>query len=64
MTILVAPDSFKGTYTAAEVAAHVASGIHDGGRRATQLPVADGWGGDFRRALPQPSGVIGDCRRR
>ncbi|MBP2268283.1 glycerate kinase [Pseudarthrobacter sp. PvP004] len=47
MTILVAPDSFKGTYTAAEVAAAIAAGIHDGGGSATQLPVADGGEGTF-----------------
>ena len=27
VTILVAPDSFKGTYTAAEVAEHISTGI-------------------------------------
>lgn len=47
MSILVAPDSFKGTYTAAEVAAAIAAGVHDGGRLATQLPVADGGEGTF-----------------
>lgn len=47
MTILVAPDSFKGTYTAAEVAAAIAAGIHDGGGSATQRPVADGGEGTF-----------------
>ncbi len=47
MTILVAPDSFKGTYSAAEVAAAIAAGIHDGGGAATQLPVADGGEGTF-----------------
>ncbi|MEV4953774.1 glycerate kinase [Paenarthrobacter nitroguajacolicus] len=47
MSILVAPDSFKGTYTAAEVAAAIAAGIHDAGGSATQLPVADGGEGTF-----------------
>jgi glycerate kinase len=47
MTILVAPDSFKGTYTAAEVAAAIAAGVSDGGRSASQLPVADGGEGTF-----------------
>ncbi|MDR6415256.1 glycerate kinase [Pseudarthrobacter sulfonivorans] len=47
MTILVAPDSFKGTYSAAEVAAAIAAGVSDGGRSATQLPVADGGEGTF-----------------
>jgi glycerate kinase len=47
MTILVAPDSFKGTYTAAEVAAAIAAGIGDAGGVAAQLPVADGGEGTF-----------------
>ncbi|BCW50326.1 glycerate kinase [Arthrobacter sp. StoSoilB13] len=47
MSILVAPDSFKGTFTAAEVASAIAAGIHDGGGSATQLPVADGGEGTF-----------------
>lgn len=47
MTILVAPDSFKGTFPATEVAAAIAAGIEEGGRLATQLPVADGGEGTF-----------------
>ncbi|MDF2052136.1 glycerate kinase [Arthrobacter sp. Cr_A7] len=47
MTILVAPDSFKGTYSAAEVAAAIAAGIEDGGLEAVELPVADGGEGTF-----------------
>jgi len=47
MTILVVPDSFKGTYSAAEVAAAIGAGIEDGGGRAIQLPVADGGEGTF-----------------
>ena len=47
MTILVAPDSFKGTYTAAEVAAAIAAGIEDAGGVAVRLPVADGGEGTF-----------------
>jgi glycerate kinase len=47
MTILVAPDSFKGTYSAADVAAAIGAGIEDGGGRAIQLPVADGGEGTF-----------------
>jgi glycerate kinase len=42
MTVLVAPDSFKGTYSAAEVAKAISEGITDGGGHAVQLPVADG----------------------
>ncbi|WP_426979466.1 glycerate kinase [Pseudarthrobacter sp. O4] len=47
MTILVAPDSFKGTFTAAEVSAHIAAGIRSAGGTAVELPVADGGEGTF-----------------
>ena len=43
--VLVAPDKFKGTFTAAEVAAAVARGLRAGGRDAVELPVADGGDG-------------------
>jgi glycerate kinase len=39
---LVAPDSFKGTFSAREVAAAVAAGLRAAGREAEELPVADG----------------------
>jgi glycerate 2-kinase len=39
---LVAPDSFKGTFSAAEVAAAIARGLRAGGQEADELPVADG----------------------
>ncbi len=42
---LVAPDKFKGTFTAAEVASLIAAGISDGGAEAVGLPVADGGDG-------------------
>jgi glycerate kinase len=38
----VAPDSFKGTFSAAEVAAAIARGLRAGGRDAVELPIADG----------------------
>ncbi|MDQ0819314.1 glycerate kinase [Arthrobacter sp. V4I6] len=47
MSILVAPDSFKGTFTAVEVARHIAAGIRSAGGDATELPVADGGEGTF-----------------
>ena len=40
--VLVAPDKFKGTMSAAEVAAAIAAGLRDGDRNAEELPVADG----------------------
>ncbi|MGH2742645.1 MAG: glycerate kinase family protein [Thermoleophilaceae bacterium] len=39
---LVAPDSFKGTFSAPDVAAAIASGLRDAWRAADELPVADG----------------------
>ncbi len=39
---LVAPDSFKGTFRAGEVAAALARGLRAGGLDAIELPVADG----------------------
>ena len=39
---LVAPDSFKGTFSASEVAAAIAGGLRAEGREAVELPVADG----------------------
>jgi glycerate 2-kinase len=39
---LVAPDSFKGTFSARQVARAVAEGLRAGGHEAEELPVADG----------------------
>ncbi len=39
---LVAPDGFKGSFTAVEVAAAIARGLRAAGREAIELPVADG----------------------
>ena len=41
-TVLVAPDSFKGTFTATQVAAAIGDGLRDGGREVDLCPVADG----------------------
>ena len=41
-TVLVAPDSFKGTFSAAEVAAAIGRGLEAAGRPADLCPVADG----------------------
>lgn len=51
MTILVAPDKFKGTFTAAEIASLVAEGIAAAGREAVELPVADGGDGTAESLL-------------
>jgi glycerate 2-kinase len=42
MRFLVAPDSFKGTFGAGEVAEAIAAGIEAGGGEADRCPVADG----------------------
>jgi len=47
MAVLVAPDSFKGTHTAPEVAALLAEGLRSGGVEAIELPVADGGEGTY-----------------
>ncbi len=39
---LVSPDSFKGTFSAPEVAGAVAAGLREAGHEAEELPVADG----------------------
>ncbi|MGH2838879.1 MAG: glycerate kinase [Thermoleophilaceae bacterium] len=40
--VLVAPDKFKGTFSAREVAGAIADGLRQAGREAEELPVADG----------------------
>ena len=45
LPVLVAPDSFKGTFSAAEAAAAMARGLREAGREAHELPVADGGDG-------------------
>ena len=42
LPVLVAPDSFKGTFSAKQVAHAIASGLRAAGREARELPVADG----------------------
>jgi glycerate 2-kinase len=61
LPVLVAPDSFKGTFSAGEVAAAIAAGLRSADREAVELPVGDGGegtmgvlvdalGGDLRTA--------------
>jgi glycerate kinase len=54
-TVLVAPDSFKGTFTAAEVAGAVGRGLEAGGLPVDLCPVADGGAGTLE-ALLEPLG--------
>lgn len=56
MKVLVAPDSFKGTYTAGQVADAIGAGLAESGVTAVRMPVADGGEGTLavlagRRAL-------------
>ena len=50
--VVIAPDKFKGTLTAAEVAAHVAAGLGRvrPGLQTVQVPVADGGDGTVEAA--------------
>jgi glycerate kinase len=41
-TILVAPDSFKGTFTSVQVARYISAGIREEGLMAIECPLADG----------------------
>jgi glycerate kinase len=55
-TVLVAPDSFKGTLTAAEVARAIGRGLEAAGRPVDLCPVADGGEGTLA-ALRNPLGA-------
>jgi glycerate kinase len=54
--VLVAPDKFKGTFAAAEVAAAVGAGLRDAGHAVVELPVADGGDGTARVLLQARGG--------
>jgi glycerate kinase len=54
--VLVAPDSFKGSFTAAQVAAAVGAGLAAAGRPVSLCPVADGGEGTLA-ALIEPLGL-------
>ncbi|MEV4146719.1 glycerate kinase [Amycolatopsis sp. NPDC049691] len=51
MKVLVAPDKFKGSLTAAEVASAVAAGLADASLEVATLPVADGGDGTVDAAV-------------
>jgi glycerate 2-kinase len=53
---LAAPDSFKGTFAAAEVAAAIARGLRAVGRETAELPVADGGEGTMDVLLSELGG--------
>lgn len=54
--VLVAPDSFKGTFGADAVAAAIADGLRRGGREAAELPVGDGGEGTMDALLAAVGG--------
>ena len=51
MRVLIAPDKFKGSLTAAEVADHLAKGLDEAGVNSRTLPLADGGDGSVAAAL-------------
>jgi glycerate 2-kinase len=55
---LVAPDSFKGTFSAREVAGALAAGLRAAGREAEELPVADGGEGTMEALLSTLEGEL------
>jgi glycerate kinase len=64
MRVLIAPDKFKGSLTAAEVADHLAKGLAQAGARTRTIPLADGGDGSVAAALaggftPLPVSVRG-----
>ena len=57
--VLVAPDSFKGTFRASQVAAAIGRGLERGGLMPPDLcPVADGGEGTLDALLPQLGGEL------
>jgi glycerate 2-kinase len=57
-TILVAPDSFKGTLSATQVADAIGRGLSDRGRPVDLCPVADGGEGTLDALLPAVEGQL------
>jgi glycerate kinase len=55
---LVAPDSFKGTFSAREVAAALAAGLRSAGREAREMPVADGGEGTMDAIVATLGGEV------
>ena len=51
MRVLIAPDKFKGSLTAAQVAEHLAKGLTEAGAHSRTLPLADGGDGSDAAAL-------------
>ena len=58
LPVLVAPDSFKGTFSAREVAAAIAAGLRSADREARELPVADGGEGTMEVLVTALGGEV------
>src|SRR3954454_9326645 len=58
MKLLLAPDSFKGTFSAVEVAAAIGRGVADGGGEADLCPLADGGEGTLAVLLAALGGEL------
>ena len=58
LPVLVAPDSFKGTFSAREVASAIAAGLRAADREAHELPVADGGEGTMEVLLSVLGGEV------
>ena len=56
--VLIAPDSFKGTFSAAEVAKAISAGVLAAGGEADLCPLADGGEGTMRTLLSSAGGTI------
>jgi glycerate 2-kinase len=61
-SILVAPDSFKGTFSAVEVAEAIGRGIERAGLEVDRCPVADGGEGTLEVVLASLGGRLVDVR--
>jgi glycerate 2-kinase len=56
--VLVAPDSFKGTFPAPEVARAIAAGLHERAAQAELCPLGDGGEGTAQTLLASLGGVL------
>jgi glycerate kinase len=56
--VLVAPDDFKGTFTAPEVAAAIARGLRAAGVEADELPIGDGGNGTMAALVASLGGEL------
>jgi glycerate 2-kinase len=61
-TVLVAPDSFKGTFSATQVAEAVGAGLRAAGRPVDLCPVADGGEGTLEALRPAFGGELRTVR--